>query len=92
VKQQRNFLPPVRKRKPIPLITMKMKNTNATNTNLSKTEELGYTLQESADLLSFSDIPAWRLIQRGKIRCKSSIQHKRIPGTEFKRFIKGDLN
>jgi excisionase family DNA binding protein len=55
-------------------------------------EKLVYTLQESAALLALSTKSIARLIKRGKLRCMSSVRHKRIPRSELTRFLKEDLN
>jgi excisionase family DNA binding protein len=54
-------------------------------------EKLVYTLQESAALLGLSTKSISRLIQRGRLRCMSSVRHKLIPRSELERFLKEDL-
>ena len=54
--------------------------------------KLVYTTKESAELLNLSHKSVYRLIQRGKLRCISSLRHKRIPRSELERFLKEDLN
>jgi len=62
-----------------------------TTTTQIQAEKLVYTLQESAALLNLSTKSIARLIQRGKLRCMSSVRHKRIPRSELTRFLKEDI-
>lgn len=69
---------------------------NGTNMNSIITKpnsgRLVYTTKESAKMLCISQKSVYRLIQRGKLRCISSLRHKRIPGSELERFLKEDLD
>ncbi len=55
-------------------------------------ERLVFTIQEAALLLNICEKSVHRLIQRGKLRCISSLRHKRIPRAELDRFLKEELN
>lgn len=46
------------------------------------------TVRECANMTSLSEKTILRLIQRGKLRCLSSIRHKRIPAAELARFVR----
>jgi len=50
--------------------------------------KLLFTVRECAQLTSLCEKTILRLIQRGKLRCLSSIRHKRIPAAELARFIR----
>jgi len=54
-------------------------------------ERLVLTVQEAAAALDLSCKSIYRLIARGKLRCISSLRHKRIPKSELERFIRFDL-
>jgi excisionase family DNA binding protein len=68
-----------------------MNNMNSIITT-RKLDRLVYTTKESAKMLCISQKSVYRLIQRGKLRCISSLRHKRIPRSELERFLKEDLN
>lgn len=46
------------------------------------------TVRDCANLTALSEKTILRLIQRGKIRCLSSVRHKRIAAAELARFIR----
>lgn len=50
------------------------------------------TVRECAAMTSLSEKTILRLLQRGKLRCISSIRHKRIPASELARFIRDSLS
>src|ERR1017187_6193801 len=62
-----------------------MNNMNSIITT-RKLDRLVYTTKESAKMLCISQKSVYRLIQRGKLRCISSLRHKRIPRSELERF------
>ena len=50
------------------------------------------TVRDCAALASLSEKTILRLLQRKKLRCLSSIRHKRIPASELARFIRENLS
>ena len=66
-------------------------NTGIPATALSSAKLL-LTVRECAAMTSLSEKTVLRLIQRGKLRCISSIRHKRIPAAELARFIRENLS
>lgn len=50
------------------------------------------TVRDCAAMTSLSEKTVLRLIQRGKLRCISSIRHKRVPAAELARFIRDNLS
>jgi excisionase family DNA binding protein len=59
-------------------------------TNISETERLAYSIQESADLLGVDYFSVYRLIQRGKLRACRALRGKLlVPRTELLRLLKG---
>ena len=58
-------------------------------TNISETERLAYSIQESADLLGVDYFSIYRLIQRGKLRACRALRGKLlVPRTELLRLLK----
>jgi excisionase family DNA binding protein len=50
------------------------------------------TVKDCAAMTALSEKTILRLLQRGKLRCLSSIRHKRIPASELARFIRENLS
>jgi len=50
------------------------------------------TVRDCAAMTSLSEKTILRLLQRGKLRCLTSIRHKRIPVAELARFIRENMN
>jgi excisionase family DNA binding protein len=50
-----------------------------------------FTVRDCATITALSEKTILRLLKRGKLRCITSIRHKRIPATELARFIREDL-
>jgi len=58
-------------------------------TNISETERLAYSIQESADLLGVDYFSVYLLIQRGKLRACRALRGKLlVPRTELLRLLK----
>ena len=54
--------------------------------------KLLFTVRECATMTSLSEKTILRLLQRGKLRCLSSVRHKRIPAAELARFIRENIS
>jgi len=58
-------------------------------TNISETERLAYSIQESADLLGVDYFSVYRLIQPGKLRACRALRGKLlVPRAELLRLLK----
>jgi len=49
------------------------------------------TVRDCSSLTSLSEKTILRLLHRGKLRCLTSVRHKRIPAAELARFIRENL-
>jgi len=50
-----------------------------------------FTVRDCAAMIALSEKTILRLLKRGKLRCITSVRHKRIPAAEIARFIREDL-